>query len=76
VEILVDTEHKHNFVAHDLGDDVIPTFDQTLHKMEQQIRRYKEKIQDHRRDVRLNEIAEANASDDNDEDDADEPEDE
>ena len=49
VEILVDAEHKHNFVANDVGDDVSPTFDATLHKMEQQIRKYKEKIQDHHR---------------------------
>ena len=56
VEILVDAEHKHNFVATEVGDDVIPTFDVTLHKMEQQIRRYKEKIQDHRRDPPMNEL--------------------
>lgn len=56
VEILVDAEHKHNFVANDHGDDVIPTFDLALHKMEHQIKKYKEKIQDHRRDVRLNEL--------------------
>ena len=49
VEILVDAEHKHNFVATDSGDEVSPTFDTTLHKMEQQIRKYKEKIQDHHR---------------------------
>ena len=49
VEILVDAEHKHNFVAHDIGEDVQSTFDSALHKMEQQIRKYKEKIQDHRR---------------------------
>jgi putative sigma-54 modulation protein len=48
-EILVDAEHKHNFVANDVGDELIPTFDVTLHKMEQQIKKYKEKIQDHRR---------------------------
>ena len=54
VEILVDTEHKHNFVAHDTGDDVLPMFDSALHKMEQQIKKYKEKVQDHRRDRRLN----------------------
>ena len=57
VEILVDAEHKHNFVANDLGDDVIPTFDQALHKMEHQIKKYKEKIQDHRRDQPLGELA-------------------
>jgi putative sigma-54 modulation protein len=49
VEILVDAEHKHNFVANEAGDELIPTFDVTLHKMEQQIRKYKERIQDHRR---------------------------
>lgn len=59
VEMLVDAEHKHNFVAHDVGSEVIPTFDSVLQKMEQQIRRYKEKLQDHRRDRPLNEIAAA-----------------
>ena len=34
VEILVDTEHKHNFVARDTGEDVPSTFDRTFHKME------------------------------------------
>ena len=58
VEILVDTEHKHNFVAHDVGEEVMPTFDQALHKMEQQIRKYKQKLQDHRRDKRMTELAE------------------
>ena len=55
-EILVDAEHKHNFVAHADGDDAGATFDQALHKMEQQIRKYKEKLQDHRRDRSLKEI--------------------
>lgn len=49
-EILVDAEHKHNFVAHDEADTVIPAFDLALHRMEHQITKYKEKIQDHRRD--------------------------
>ena len=59
VEILVDTEHKHNFVSHDTGDEVPSTFDRALHKMEQQIKKYKEKVQDHRRDRRLNDVADA-----------------
>lgn len=58
VEILVDAEHKHNFVASDQGSEVTATFDSALAKMEQQIKRYKEKIQDHRRDKPMNEIAE------------------
>lgn len=58
VEILVDAEHKHNFVAQDVGETVSATFDAALHKMEQQIRKYKGKVQDHRRDRPLNELAE------------------
>jgi putative sigma-54 modulation protein len=53
VEILVDAEHKHNFVAHCDGEDSQPTFDSAYHKMELQIKRYKEKVQDHRRDQSL-----------------------
>jgi len=55
VEILVDAEHKHNFVASHEGENTPQVFDQALHKMEQQIRKYKEKIQDHRRDISTNE---------------------
>jgi putative sigma-54 modulation protein len=58
VEILLDAEHKHNFVATDEGDDVPSTFDRALGKMEQQVKKYKAKIQDHRRDSRLNEHVE------------------
>ena len=57
VEILVDAEHKHNFVASHEGENASQVFDQALHKMEQQIRKYKEKIQDHRRDLNSNETA-------------------
>ncbi len=58
VEVLVDAEHKHNFVSQQEGSEAAATFDQALHKMEQQIRKYKQKVQDHRRDRPLNEIAE------------------
>lgn len=59
VEILVDAEHRHDLVAREAGDNVISVFDAALHKMEQQVRKYKEKIQDHRRDPGLSEIADA-----------------
>lgn len=65
-EILVDTEHRHNFVANDIGDEVIPTFDSAFHKMEQQIKKYKEKLQDHRRDVPLSELSKTESLDDSD----------
>jgi putative sigma-54 modulation protein len=58
VEILLDAEHKHNFVAIDEGDDVPSTFERALGKMEQQLKKYKAKIQDHRRGARMNEVAE------------------
>jgi putative sigma-54 modulation protein len=56
VELLVDAEHRHNFVSRDIGEDVLSTFDGALQKMEQQIRKYKEKLQDHRRDRPANEV--------------------
>ncbi|MGH7199757.1 MAG: ribosome hibernation-promoting factor, HPF/YfiA family [Planctomycetaceae bacterium] len=56
VELLVDAEHRHNFVSRVTGDDVPGTFDRALSKMEQQIKKYKQKIQDHRRDRPLNEF--------------------
>lgn len=55
-EILVDAEHKHNFVAQAQAADVLAAFDGALHKMEQQIRKYKEKVQDHRRDLPMNAV--------------------
>lgn len=62
VEILVNAEHKHDFVATETAPNVMAAFDSALHKMEQQIRKYKEKIQDHRRTPPLNEAAEKLAS--------------
>ncbi|QDT34050.1 ribosome hibernation-promoting factor, HPF/YfiA family [Thalassoglobus polymorphus] len=58
VEMLVDAEHKHDFVTHHemSADDVGPCFDQVLAKMEQQIRKYKEKLTDHRRDKPLSKV--------------------
>ena len=48
-EILVDAEHKHNFVAVEKAPEASAAFDLALHKMEEQIRRYKDRIQDHHR---------------------------
>ncbi len=49
VDLRVEAEHKHDFVAHHQSDDLLGTVDQALHKMEQQVRKYKEKIQNHHR---------------------------
>ncbi|WP_437192377.1 ribosome hibernation-promoting factor, HPF/YfiA family [Planctomicrobium sp. SH527] len=58
-EILVNSEHKHDFVTSQTTgeEEAGACFDQALAKMDQQIRKYKDKIQDHRRDKPLNELA-------------------
>lgn len=56
VEILLDTEHRHDMVATETADDVTAAFDLALHKMEQQLRKYKEKIQDHKRGPGLSDL--------------------
>ena len=48
VEILVDAEHKHDFVAHDEHEELIAAVDLAVDRIKQQIHRYKEKIQDRR----------------------------
>jgi putative sigma-54 modulation protein len=48
-EILLDAEHKHNFVAHAEAADPATAVGAAVEKMKQQLRHYKEKIQDHRR---------------------------
>jgi ribosome hibernation promoting factor len=49
VELRVDAEHKHDFVAHDSQDELLVAMDQAVEKIKQQICRYKEKIQNHHR---------------------------
>src|SRR5207244_8780536 len=48
-EFLVSAEHKHDFVAREVNGELQVAVDLALHKLEAQLRRYKEKIQDHRR---------------------------
>ncbi len=49
VEFLVQAEHKHDFVATEMHHDVIAAVDLCLSKVQGQLRRYKDRIQDHRR---------------------------
>lgn len=49
VEIQVSAEHKHDFVASERNKEMMAAVDLCMHKLEQQIRRYKEKIQNHHR---------------------------
>lgn len=48
-EIQLNAEHKHDFIAKETDNDVFIALDKAIVKMEHQIRKYKEKIQDHRR---------------------------
>jgi putative sigma-54 modulation protein len=48
VEILVDAEHKHDFVARDEHEELIAAVDLAVDRIKHQIHRYKEKIQDRR----------------------------
>jgi putative sigma-54 modulation protein len=49
VEIQLNAEHKHDFIAKESDADLLVALDKTLAKMESQIRKYKEKIQNHRK---------------------------
>lgn len=58
VEFVVKAEHKSDFVARESHADIRAACDAVLHKVEGQLRRYKEKIQDHRRDRPTRELVE------------------
>ncbi|MCC7476181.1 MAG: ribosome-associated translation inhibitor RaiA [Pirellulales bacterium] len=49
VDLKVSAEHKHDFVAHDQSESLMGSVDTVLHRMEQQLRKYKEKVQEHHR---------------------------
>src|SRR5207237_10498849 len=56
VEFLAKAEHKHEFVATDQNSDVLAAVDLVIDKLEGQLRRYKEKIQDRRRTPSAGEV--------------------
>jgi putative sigma-54 modulation protein len=49
VDIRVSAEHKHDFVATAQSEELMAALDSALHKLEQQLRKYKEKIRDRHR---------------------------
>jgi putative sigma-54 modulation protein len=57
VEFVVQAEHKHDFVARDSAPELVAAVDLVLAKLEGQLRRYKEKIQDHRRTPPVGHVA-------------------
>lgn len=55
VDAQVLLEHKQLLVASERGEDLIAATDAVVHKLEQQLRKYKEKLQDHHRGESLRE---------------------
>lgn len=49
VDINASAEHKHDFVATDCSSSLMASVDSAVHKLEQQLRKYKEKVQDRHR---------------------------
>jgi len=49
VDLRVSAEHKHDFVATTRAEGLMAGLDIVLHKLEQQLRRYKERIQQRHR---------------------------
>jgi putative sigma-54 modulation protein len=56
VEFLVSAEHKHDFVASERNANLLAAVDLVLAKLEGQVRKYKEKVQDHRRRPHAGEV--------------------
>ena len=66
VDLRVSAEHKHDFVATVTGKELMGAVDGAVHKIEQQLRKYKEKVQQHHRspaDRRDEALAEDDAGD-------------
>lgn len=56
-EVLLNAEHKHDFVARAEAPDPLQAVAAAVDKMKQQLTHYKEKIQDHRRAPSHNGVA-------------------
>lgn len=57
VDLKVSAEHKHNFVSTDRSNSLMGSVDTTIHKLEQQLRKYKEKIQERHRTTEVRDQA-------------------
>lgn len=53
ISIKVSAEHKHDFLAQDQVGGLWPSLDAVIQKLEQQLRRYKEKVQTRHRNHEL-----------------------
>ena len=51
VDLNVSAEHKHDFVAHHQSDNLMGSVDVVVHRLEQQLRKYKEKVVERHRNT-------------------------
>jgi putative sigma-54 modulation protein len=51
VDVKVSAEHKHDFVAAAKAENLLAAVDAVVEKMEQQLRKYKERVQDRHRNT-------------------------
>ena len=49
VDLKVSAEHKHDFVAANASEELMASVDRVVDKMEQQLRKYKQKVQERHR---------------------------
>lgn len=49
IELLVNAEHKHDMIVNEESDSFHGAVDMVVHRMEEKLRRYKEKLQGQRR---------------------------
>lgn len=64
VDVRVSAEHKHDFVATDQASSLMAALDGAVHKLEGQLRKYKEKLQSRHRAPRETALPEGEASGD------------
>jgi putative sigma-54 modulation protein len=53
VDIKCAAEHKHDFVAHEQSEHLMGAVDAAIQKLEQQVRRYKERVQQRHRNPEI-----------------------
>jgi len=51
VDLMVSAEHKHDFVARHESESLMGSIDGVLHRLEQQLRKYKEKVVERHRNT-------------------------
>ena len=49
VDLKVSAEHKHDFVAHEQGENLLSVMEAACEKVEHQLRKYKERVQERHR---------------------------